>query len=127
MCLTWCHQKQLLYWSHEDCWPQLCTLAGQTHPSCQSCRWVAADLCGLTRAPLPGTGCCHWNVNLTQTAQKLTTEALAMLGLGYQEDVVDVLEAFDLPFRQDEAEQIWLNPDDLNLPQIYGQGSDACW
>jgi len=127
MCVAYCHRRGVLYWTHVDCSFEICPFVAEEPNRCASCRHrePAGDLCGLTRAPLPAVGgCCHWNVEPLSGPQWVTWEMLEPLGVG-QESTADLLDDLDAPYGQDEFGQIWIDPDCLGLPEIYGLGTET--
>lgn len=128
MCITWCHQRQILYWNHDDCHPVDCSKVNQNHGRCETCRHrlALADrvLCDLTRSALPEQGgCCHWNVTMTQGQQKVTREMLILLAMNSSEPEF-VLNREDVPYQTDEQGNLFVDPDKLGLPYTYGLGTD---
>jgi len=129
MCITWCHQRQILYWNHDNCHPFDCPKANEKHGRCENCRHRLEGedrlLCSLTRAPLPQAGgCCHYNVKLIAGPQKVTLAVVEMLGPGSNETVRDVLDGFDVAHQIDGQGDVWVDSDELGLPDIYGRGAD---
>jgi hypothetical protein len=129
MCITWCHQRQILYWNHDHCHPVDCPRVREKHGRCEACphrlEGEGRVLCGLTRAALPEQGgCCHWNVEVTQGRQKVTWEMLVLLDRSRSEPERVVLTMEDVPYQTDETGELWVDPDNLGLPYTYGLGTD---
>jgi hypothetical protein len=125
MCVTWCIKTARLYWNHDSCPVSLCQFAGSSGDQCADCRHKQEGQCGLTRADLPAAGgCCHWNVELAQGEQPVTAETIALLWPWEITPVAAVLESLDAPYTLDFAGQPWVDPDDLGLPEVYGQGTE---
>ena len=125
MCVSYCHFRQLLYINHENCWPQDCQYASKRPSPCGTCKHKQGGVCSLTNAPLPEKGgCCHWNVTLSTSPQPITLAMLTMIGVGCNETIADVLDSLDTPYTLDTSGQVWLNPDDLALPEVYGLGTE---
>ncbi len=129
MCVTFCHRRWVLYWNHEPCSFEFCPFAVEKPRRCQSCRYrQASNLCGLTRAALPVPegkgGCCHWNIELVTGPQSVTADMLAPLGGPGLEPVETILAFLAAPYEVDEAGQVWIDPDRLGLPEVYGRGTE---
>lgn len=129
MCVTFCHRRRVLYWNHESCSFDFCSLTVEEPGRCQSCRYrQGGDFCGLTRAALPAPagrgGCCHWNVELVTGPQPVTLEMLAPLDAG-PEPAETLLSGLDAPYEVDPDGRIWIDPDRLDLPEVYGLGTEA--
>ena len=124
MCITYCHRRSILYWNHEDCAAQ-CELARGPHGGCADCRHRQGALCGLTRAPLPGTGCCHWNVVLVGGPQVVTPAMLELLGMADGETAADALARWDAPYQVDGSRQVVVDPGRLGIPAVYGVGTES--
>lgn len=124
MCLTWCHKRNLLFWNHESCPVSLCGFAGQPGGDCAGCRHRRDDgRCALTHQPLPDGGCCHRNITLTPGPQPVTAEMLDLLWPAAGEPVTAVLDRLAAPYTVDNG-AVWVDPDDLGLPAVYGVGTD---
>jgi hypothetical protein len=128
MCITWCHQRQILYWNHDNCHPVDCPMVNAKHGQCEDCRHrlevEGRVSCGLTRAELPEQGgCCHWNVAVTQGPQKVTRDTLVLLAVSPSGPEL-VLNVEDVPHRSGENEDVFVDPDELGLPYTYGLGTD---
>ena len=125
MCVTLCHVKKQLYFNHIDCNPWYCEFAGNPRGRCADCRYRQGALCGLTRLPLPEAGgCCHWNVELTGGALKVTRSMIEMLEPGANEAITDVLDGYDVPYRENEGGDVRVESGELGLPDVYGLGTD---
>ena len=126
MCVTYCHRRGVLYWNHEDCTSLTCHLAEGPHGRCEDCRHRQEALCRLTNGPLPDSGgCCHCNVDLVQGRQVVTPAMLELPGVGEEENMVDVLNSLEAPYRVDETGRVVVDPDELGLPFTYGRGTES--
>lgn len=124
MCVTWCHRTARLYWNHEDCPSSLCQFALIVQGKCADCRYNKNGQCGLTRAALPSVGgCCHCNVELAQGPQPVTPATMTLLWTETN-SLTRLLDTLDTPYTVDAAGQLWVDPDELGLPAVYGQGTD---
>jgi len=47
-----------------------------------------------------------------------------MLGPGSNETIRDVLNGFDVAYRIDDRGDVWVDVDELRLPDIYGVGTN---
>ncbi len=106
-----------------------CPKVNEDHGRCEGCRHRLEGedraLCGLTRAALPlQGGCCHWNVELTQGPQKVIRAMLLLIEVNPSEPVLEVLNLTDVPYRSDQNGDLFVDPDDLPLPDTYGLGTD---
>lgn len=126
MCVTWCYRRRLLFWNHEDCPTSLCEFAGQDASRCADCRYRRNDgYCALTNHSLPATGsCCHWNVTVTEGPQPVLAEMLGLLWPVEGESVATVLDRLDAPYTLADNGVVWVDPDTLGLPEVYGVGTD---
>jgi hypothetical protein len=80
MCVAICSRRLVFFWTHDDCARDICPLAGVMHSPCRTCRHRRDDdTCGLTRAPLSETGCCHWNVTPVEGRLRVTPAMVAPL------------------------------------------------
>lgn len=125
MCVTFCHRRGVLYWNHDDCSFEFCPVVSEAHGHCLSCQYrqPAGDICALTRAPLPETGgCCHWNVELVSGLQPVTPQMLAPLNVTGPETVSDLLTSLAAPHEVAAGDQVWIDPNRLGVPEIYGLG-----
>lgn len=81
------------------------------------------DLCGLTRMPLPDAGgCCHFNVEVVTEPQRIARADVFQVPRWMGETVVEVLEEFGVPYRED-AQSVIVEPARCVLPVIYGLGT----
>jgi len=79
----------------------------------------------LTRAALPAAGgCCHRNVTLSDDPQPVTAETITLLWPSDGTVITTLLDNLDVPYTVDDTGQVWVNPDDLGLPEVYGQGTE---
>ena len=125
MCVTWCHKTARLYWNHDDCSIIFCPFAGASRDKCTDCCYNIEGRCDLTRAALPATGgCCHWNVTPAQGPQPVTAETIIPLWPADGTAITTLLDTLDVPYTVDDTGQVWVNPDDLGLPEVYGQGTE---
>jgi hypothetical protein len=69
-------------------------------------------------------GCCHFNVELVSGPQPVTREMLTMLGISRFEVERAILEGEDIPYHTDDQGGLWVDPDELGLPNTYGLGTD---
>lgn len=126
MCVSFCHRRNHLYWNHEDCDGTWCEFAEGQHSSCQTCRHFRENKCALTNsAALPAAGgCCHHNVIPLSGARPVTPELISLLGIGSREKVAEALDSRNVCYRQGPDGRIFVDPDDLPLPFVYGQGTE---
>lgn len=135
MCVTYCHRRRVLFWNHVDCADDICSLVGREHGHCGECRNArdggtsasAEGICGLTNAPIPddGRGCCHFNVDWVDGLQVVTPEMLAPLGFDIKkESIIEVLDELDAPYHVGDDGTIRVEPEELELPQVYGVGTE---
>lgn len=126
MCVSFCHRRNRLYWNHEDCDGAWCELARAAHSPCQTCRHFRETNCALTNSPtLPAAaGCCHHNVLPLSGARLVTAELISLLEIGSQEVVAEALESRNVRYRPGSDEKIFVDPDDLPLPFVYGLGTE---
>ncbi len=125
MCVTYCHKRAKLFWNHDTCPISLCQFAGLNRDKCVDCCYNIEGQCGLTRAALPATGgCCHWNVTPAQGAQPVTAETLTLLWPSDGTPITAVLDTLDTPYTVDAAGQLWVDPAELGLPEVYSQGTE---
>lgn len=125
MCVTFCHKLNRLYWDHEDCHPALCSFAGKSQESCATCRHKNGETCRLTNTVLPQEeGCCHYNVNLIQGPQVVTTEMVSLLEVMPDEAMAEALTYRNVSYQQGSEGEILVDPDELPLPTTYGRGTD---
>lgn len=95
MCVAFCFRRSVFFWTHDDCVKEICPVAGEVHPPCRTCRYQGEDgTCALTRASLPESGCCHWNVLPVDGPLRVTPAMVAPLS-GFFDAVKHILA--DLP------------------------------
>lgn len=125
MCVTWCHRLGLLYFNHFDCDRRECRFAGVEGEDCAGCRHCRGSICGLTGAAHPWGGCCHYNIERATGPQRVTAATVRLLYPGANELPGAVLDGFDLPYRIDEAGEVWFDPAGApGLPLVYGLGTE---
>jgi hypothetical protein len=129
VCVSFCHKRRLLFFTHEDCPPLQCRW---TDPAlwgrCEDCRHGHNGRCGLTNAPLPvpGGGCCHWNVSLVGGEQAIGPEQVQLLpAYGVGQTVGEILGSYGISYDCDGDGRPLIDPDELVLPVVYGRGSDS--
>ncbi len=124
MCVTWCHRKKWLYWNHEHCSPFDCDVVRETHGNCETCRHHRETVCVLTNAPLPESGgCCHWNVTRQEGLHAVSRDMLGPLHVN-DRNIGDALDRLDAPAQLIDG-QWYVDPDDLGLPLVYGEGTEV--
>ena len=125
MCITWCHQRQILYWNHDDCHPLDCPMVNAKHGRCEDCCHRRDETCGLTNTLLPeADGCCHWNVEPAQGPQIIHREMLTSLGMGMTDTEEFILLSLDALYDRDATGRLTVDPDELGLPFTYGLGTE---
>lgn len=124
MCVSWCHRLGQLYWNHLDCSAHGCCLSRYVS-SCDGCIYRGEELCELTGCDLPpgGSGCCHRNIILMTGNWLVTAQTVAPLGiLGV--DLSNLAQLLDwlnyTPYRINKDGQVYVDIDELALPEIYG-------
>ena len=127
MCVTFCHKRHILFFTHEDCPPLQCRF---THPdqwgSCHDCTHNQAGRCALTNAPTPvdGGGCCHWGVELAAGPQTIDIKQITLLpSFVKDQPVADVLDSYGVDYELVDSRVI-VDPDEMPLPLVYGRGTD---
>jgi len=106
MCVTFCYVKQILFWNHNSCTEEICSLAGQAQGPCQTCCHRRDEVCALTNAPLPAAdGCCHWNATLIEGFVSVTPAMVAPLA-GFFTRTRDVVAQYSHQENGDE----WIIP-----------------
>ncbi len=126
MCTVFCHKREILYFSHEDCSLITCQFADpDEHGRCDDCQWQRNGRCGLTNIPLTDVddGCCHWNVGTDPAPRIVTLDMVTTLTWNRKRPLAEILDEQDVEFEAG-PEGIVINPDDLALPYVYGIGTD---
>lgn len=121
MCLTFCHQRGIIYNNHtcdvcEDC-PERLGGAGR----CEDCRHYAGnDVCDLTKAKVPRwRRCCHWNVERDERFERngavIPLDAVdpVLLAREYRDDIAVFAEEWGL-----DAEGVPVI--EIAVPLVYG-------
>jgi hypothetical protein len=128
MCIAFCHKRRVLFFTHEDCPPLQCRWSNPAlWGRCGDCRHRRDGRCGLTNAPLPvpGGGCCHWNVPLVDGKQVVGAEEVQLLpAFGVDQAAVEVLDSYGVWYELDSDGRPLVDPDELVLPLMYGRGSE---
>lgn len=106
MCVTYCYVKRILFWNHNSCTEEICSLAGEAQGPCQTCCHRRDQVCALTNAPLPAAGgCCHWNARLIEGLVPVTPAMVAPLA-GFFTSTRDVVAEYP---RQENGDE-WIIP-----------------
>lgn len=124
MCVTFCHRLEILYWNHENCTRLTCEVVDDVGRCIDCIHQRQEGVCALTNAPLPVTGrCCHCNVTQKKGMRLVTRPMLAPLNVG-DKAMVTVLEKLDVPVHNVCPGIIMIDPDELGLPFVYGEGTE---
>jgi hypothetical protein len=127
MCVTFCHKRHLLFFTHEDCSLLQCRFADPDRwGSCHDCPHNQEDRCGLTNAPTPvsGGGCCHWGTPLVTAQQVIGVEQVTLLpAFGRDQTVADILDGYGVAYEAVDG-RVLVEPDEMPLPLVYGRGTD---
>jgi hypothetical protein len=128
VCVSFCHKRRVLFFTHEDCPPLQCRW---TDPAlwgrCEDCRYGHNGRCGLTNIPLPvpGGGCCHRNVSLVGGEQVIGPEQVQLLpAFGTGQTAAEILGSYGVSYDCDGDGRPLIDPNELVLPVVYGRGSD---
>lgn len=125
MCVSYCHRRNLLYWNHESC-AEFCPYVAEAHGPCTVCCHRRDGQCGLTRAPLPADGCCHYEVDLVRGPQVISLEMIDPLIIGRPTSLAGLLDDFEVPYQVgQDGQTLSVDPDELALPPVYGLPTEA--
>jgi hypothetical protein len=119
MCLTYCHQRNILFDSDTDDVCGVCKLNRRAEQSCENCRHEQGEACALTRAALPSRRwCCHCNADTQHGWRAFSIENVR--GSLRRQPFAATLDIYGAEYEAIGGVLYRVNLDSLAVPLVYG-------